>query len=69
VLKEIWEKLEKADYDWAHLAMIYWPDRVREKCRTDKSLAITHEVEDLYEPPPEDPVAGRRGRKRAVTAA
>ena len=69
VLRETWEKLEKGDYDWAHLAMSYWPDRVREKCRTDKSLAIAHDLEDLYEPPSEKPSAGRRGRKRAVEAA
>jgi hypothetical protein len=42
VLKDTWTKLEKGDYDWAHLAMAYWPDRVREKCKTDKSLAIAH---------------------------
>jgi hypothetical protein len=42
VLKDTWAKLEKGDYDWAHLAMAYWPDRVREKCKTDKSLAIAH---------------------------
>ena len=69
VLKETWEKLEKGDYDWAHLAMTYWPDRVREKCRTDKSLAIAHDLEDLYEPPPEKPGAGRRGRKRMAEAS
>jgi hypothetical protein len=54
VLKDTWDKLGRGDYDWAHLAMAYWPDRVREKCRTDKSLAIAHGLEDLYEPPPED---------------
>jgi len=48
VLKETWAKLEKGDYDWAHLAMNYWPDRVREKCKTDKSLAIAHGLEELY---------------------
>lgn len=48
VLKDTWSKLEKGDYDWAHLAMAYWPDRVREKCKTDKSLAIAHGLEDLY---------------------
>ena len=69
VLRETWEKLEKGDYDWAHLAMAYWPDRVREKCRTDKSLAIAHDLEDLYEPPPEKPGGGRRGRKPMVDAA
>lgn len=30
--------------------MAYWPDRVREKCKTDKSLAIAHDREQLYEP-------------------
>ena len=49
VLKETWGKLEKGDYDWAHLAYSYWPDRVEEKCRTDKSLAIAHGLEDIYE--------------------
>lgn len=48
VLKETWAKLEKGDYDWAHLAMSYWPARVREKCKTDKSLAIAHDLEELY---------------------
>jgi hypothetical protein len=49
VLNATWEKLEKGDYDWAHLSMAYWPDRVREKCKTDKSLAIAHDLEGLYE--------------------
>lgn len=48
VLKDTWEKLKKGDYDWAMLAMNYWPERVREKCKTDKSLAIAHGLEDLY---------------------
>ena len=48
VLKDTWAKLEKGDYDWAHLAMAYWPERVRQKCRTDKSLAIAHGLEHLY---------------------
>ena len=48
VLKDTWTKLGKGDYDWAHLAMAYWPDRVREKCKTDKSLAIAHDLEHLY---------------------
>ena len=54
LLKETWAKLEKGDYDWSHLAMAYWPDRVREKCKTDKSLAIAHGLEELYEPPPRE---------------
>jgi hypothetical protein len=62
-LKDTWTKLEKGDYDWAHLAYSIWPDRVREKCKHDKSLAITHGLEDLYEEPPEQP-SKKRGRKR-----
>ncbi|WP_373190555.1 BREX-1 system adenine-specific DNA-methyltransferase PglX [Halomonas sp.] len=63
VLKETWEKLEQGDYDWAHLAMAYWPERVREKCVTDKSLAIAHDLEHLYVEP--EPVAKKtRGRKK-----
>ncbi len=30
------------DYDWAQQAMDYWPDRFREKCKTNKSFAIAH---------------------------
>jgi hypothetical protein len=53
ILKDTWGKLEKGDYDWAHLAMAYWLERVREKCKTDKSLAIAHYLEELYiEPEP-----------------
>ena len=46
VLKDTWAKLEKGDYDWAHLAMQLLAERVREKCKTDK-LAIAHDVEEL----------------------
>lgn len=63
VLKDTWEKLKKGDYDWAHLAMNYWPDRVREKCKTDKSLAIAHGLEDLYEEPEAKPKK-THGRKK-----
>lgn len=59
-LKETWEKLEKGDYDWAHLAYSIWPERVKEKCKTDKSLAIAHDLEELYEEPPEKPKKKRR---------
>ena len=62
VLKSTWAKLEKGDYDWAHLAMTYWRDRVREKCKTDKSLAIAHGLEELYVEP-EVQAKKKRGRK------
>jgi len=64
ILKDTWAKLEKGDYDWAHLAMAYWPDRVREKCVTDKSLAIAHDLEHLYVEPEPKPTKAR-GRKKA----
>ena len=64
VLKDTWAKLEKGDYDWAHLAMNYWPERVREKCKTDKSLAIAHGLENLYVEPEAKPKKAR-GKKKA----
>ena len=66
VLRDTWAKLEKGDYDWAHLAMAYWPERVREKCKTDKSLAIAHGLEQLYvEPEPRTEKTRGRGAKGA----
>jgi hypothetical protein len=64
ILKDTWAKLEKGDYDWAHLAMSYWPARVREKCKTDKSLAIAHNLEALYIEPESKPKK-TRGKKNA----
>jgi hypothetical protein len=58
-------KLEKGDYDWSHLAMAYRPLQVREKCKTDKSLAIAHGLESLYVEP--KPVKAR-GRKKGGEA-
>lgn len=66
VLRDTWTKLEKGDYDWAHLAMTYWPERVREKCRHDKSLAIAHGLEELYVEPP---VAPKKARGRKTVGA
>ena len=48
LLKDTWGKLEKGNYDWANLAMNFWPDRVREKCKADKSIATAHELEALF---------------------
>jgi len=60
-LKETWEKLEKGDYDWAHLACSIWPERVLRKCRQDRSLAIAHDVECTFWHEVEVPV--KRGKK------
>lgn len=32
----------KKDYDWSHLAMLYFPKRVDEKCQNDPSLGVAH---------------------------
>jgi hypothetical protein len=62
ILNETWDRLERGDYDWAKLAMAYWPERVREKCVTDRSLAIAHDLEHLYEPPATE--TGKKGKNK-----
>jgi hypothetical protein len=47
-LKAAWDALCAGDYNWAHVAMHLWPERVVPKCATDRSLAIAHGVEDLF---------------------
>ncbi len=42
--KKCWQALERGDYDWSHQAMDHWPERVLEKCRTNKSFAIAHNL-------------------------
>ena len=46
---DCWKKVQKGDYDWAHLPYTIWPDRVRKACRIDRSIAIAHGLEDLCE--------------------
>jgi hypothetical protein len=41
-LKATWEELKDGEYDWAHHAMDYWPERVKKKCQTNNSFAIAH---------------------------
>lgn len=67
LLKDTWTKLEKGDYDWAHLALSFWPERVRTKCKTDKSLAIAHGLEELYVESADKPQK-KRGRKTSKIA-
>jgi hypothetical protein len=44
--KKWWKELATAtgrkDYDWAHLAKRYFPERVEKKCVEDPSLAVAH---------------------------
>ncbi len=52
--KKWWRELSQAkgrkDYDWAHLAMRYWPTRVDEKCRQDPSFGVAHGCFWRYHP-------------------
>jgi Eco57I restriction-modification methylase len=47
-LRDCWEKLKAGEYDWAHLAMHLWPERVVPKCQSDASLAIAHGLEEVF---------------------
>jgi hypothetical protein len=47
-LKTKWNELAGGKYDWAHIAMHLWPERVVPKCATDRSLAIAHDLEDVF---------------------
>jgi hypothetical protein len=47
-LKSTWDALCEGEYDWAHLAMHLWPERVVSKCAKDRSLAIAHGLEDVF---------------------
>lgn len=58
-----WEKLAAGDYDWAHLALHLWPERVIPKCATDRSLAIAHDLESTFwEEIPWDELPKSKGR-------
>jgi hypothetical protein len=46
--KKYWGRLQKGEYDWSHIALHYWPERVREACRANKSYAIAHGHEEWY---------------------
>ena len=47
-LKATWDALCEGKYDWAHLAMHLWPERVVPKCAKDRSLAIAHGLEEVF---------------------
>ena len=57
--KIAWKELEEGKYDWAHQAMVYWPERVIEACKTDRSFAIAHGL-----PVPEHKDSEETGTKR-----
>ena len=39
-----WDKLERGQYDWSHMAYNIWPSQVREMCKKDLSIAIAHDL-------------------------
>ena len=47
--KKYWEELQEGKYDWSHIALQLWPDRVKELCKKDRSIAIAHGLEHLCE--------------------
>lgn len=47
-LKANWDALCDGAYDWAHLAMHLWPERVVPRCAEDRSLAIAHDLEEVF---------------------
>ena len=47
-LKATWDALCAEEYEWAHLAMHLWPERVVPKCAEDRSLAIAHGLEEVF---------------------
>jgi hypothetical protein len=47
-LKSTWDEMCAGKYDWAHLAIHLWPERVVPKCAADRSLAIAHGLEDVF---------------------
>jgi len=62
-LEACWKKLKAGEYDWAHLAYTIWPNRVKDKCKADLSIAIAHGLEDVYEGDVSRP---KKGRKNAT---
>jgi len=62
-LEACWKGLQDGAFDWSHLALSLRPDQVQAACRRDRSIALAHDLEHLYEGDPPTPTA-RRGRKK-----
>lgn len=67
-----WQELQRGDYDWAHLTLPIWTERVQDKCKTDLSMAIVHGLEEICTVKPKEKkeraakapkAAGKRGPK------
>lgn len=66
-LEECWKKLSNSDYEWAHLAYSIWPDRVKEVCKRDRSIAIAHGLEHLCEVAAPKAKSKKKKKSPAVT--
>ncbi len=64
-LKAAWDSLCTGEYDWAHVAMHLWPERVISRCATDRSLAIAHGLEEVFWE--EDSKGKWAARKKSLT--
>jgi hypothetical protein len=62
-VKAQWDELVTGKYDWPHLAMHLWPERVVPKCAKDRSLAIAHGLEAVFWQ------EGDKGKLRPATVA
>jgi hypothetical protein len=61
-LRSCWDGVTRGEFDWAHLALSIRPDEIRERCKSDRCLAIAHDLEHLCTA---EPVSStRKPRKR-----
>lgn len=60
--EECWKKLQAGEYDWAHMAYVLWPERVRDVCKRDRSIAIAHGLEEIYQG--DTPATKKKGGRR-----
>ena len=46
--KKYWDELAAGKYDWSRIALKYWPERVKQACKKNKSYAIAHGHEEWF---------------------
>ena len=66
--EECWTALQKGEHDWSQMAMAIWPNRVRDKCQKDMSLAINHGLETLCEVKAKEKKAKTEKKGRALAS-
>ena len=48
-LQQTYKLLEKGEFDWSHTALALWEKRVVTKCQADRSIAIAHNLQALFD--------------------